>query len=314
MNSISNPWLNVAPSTMRRISEATERNLFWIRDVSGAYGFLVQSNRPFIDTSKIVQLFGIDVIKKNAGEGGELYLVLRETDDWEIFLAVCRDLISHAIGSENDNAMAEKIEERLKRWQKLLAFARTKLTPEIQMGLFAELRTLHDLLIPRIGLGRAVRSWVGPEADRQDFLLDSAALEVKCYKASKGDRVTVSSAHQLASDKPHLYLVIYGVTPSDRGLSVASLADSINTELDLNGLTDEKLDFEDKLAKFGYFFKLQPENLSTFLVDTLKSFEVRHGFPRLVPSQVASEIVSVKYVLDLSRCREFSIPVSELDF
>jgi hypothetical protein len=92
------------------------------------------------------------------------------------------------------------------------------------------------------------------------------------------------------------------------------LADSINTELDRHGLSEEKVDFEEKLAKFGYFFKLQHENLSRFLIDTLKSFEVREGFPRLVPSQVASEIISVKYVLDLSRCREFGVRVAELVF
>jgi hypothetical protein len=210
--------------------------------------------------------------------------------------------------------MAEKVEQRLKRWQKLLSLVRNKLTPEVQMGLFAELQALQDILVPRIGLGQAVRSWVGPEADRQDFLLDSAALEVKCYKATKGDQVTISSAYQLTSEKTHLYLVAYSVTPSDNGLSIASLAKSINTELDRHRLAEEKVDFEDNLAKFGYFFECQNANLSKFLIDTVTAFEVREGFPRLVPSQVASEIISVKYVLNLSGCRNYSIPVAELVF
>ncbi len=314
MNDLLDPWKGLAPYTMRRVSEITERNLFWIRDANGAHGFLVQSNKRFIDSSKVMKLYGIDVIKKNARTGGELYLILREPDDWEIFLIVCKDLIAHAIGSENDATMAEKVEERLKRWQKLLSLARHKLTPEVQMGLFAELQALQDILVPRIGLGQAVRSWVGPDAEMQDFLLDSAALEVKCYKVTKGDRVTISSAHQLTSDKAHLYLVAYSVTPSDNGLSVDSLAGSIKAELDRNGLDEEKVDFEEKLAKYGYFFGFQNENLSRFLIDNLQAFEVRETFPRLVPAQVASEIISVKYVLDLSRCRDFSVPVSELVF
>ena len=312
MSDVFNPWLSVAPSTMRRINETTERNLFWFREPNAAHGFLVQSDRPFTDPSKVIQLYGIDVIKKNVGNKGELYLVLRQADDWEIFLAVCKDLIARALESESDEVMAEKVEDRLKRWQKLLSLIRNKLTPEVQMGLFAELHSLQNILVPRIGLGHAVRSWVGPEADRQDFLLDTAALEIKCYKASKGDRVTISSAHQLTSDKTYLYLIAYSVTPSDTGLSVASLAESINAELHRYGLTEEKVDFEDKLAKFGYFFEFQKENLSRFLIDTSKAFEVRDGFPRLVPSQVASEIISVKYVLDLSGCCEYSIPVAEL--
>jgi hypothetical protein len=313
MSNVLNPWESVAPSTMRRINEATERNLFWIRDANGDYGFFVQSGTPFSDPSRVIQLRGIDVIKKNETNGSELYIILRVADDWELFLTVCKDLIAHALESQNDSTMAEKVEERLNRWQKLLSLAKNKLTAEIQMGLFAELRALQDILVPRLGLGQAVRSWVGPDSDRQDFLLDSAALEVKCYKATKGDCVTISSAHQLTSDKTHLYLVAYSVTPSEKGLSIASLAEYINTELECHGLNEEKVDFEDKLARFGYFFKLPRENLSTFLIDTLKSFEVRDGFPRLVPSQVASEIISVKYVLDLSRCREFSVPVSDLE-
>jgi len=314
LSNVFDPWQSVKPSTMRRINETTERNLFWIRDATGAHGFLVRSDQPFTDPSKVVQLYGIDVIKKNEANEGELYLILREADDWEIFLTVCKDLILHALESDNDTAMAEKVEQRLKRWQKLLSMARNTLTPEVQMGLFAELQALQDILVPRIGLSQAVRSWVGPEADKQDFLLDSAALEVKCYKATKGDRVTISSAHQLTSDKAHLYLVAYSVTPSDNGLSVAFLAESINTELNHHGLAEEKVDFEEKLAKYGYFFGFQNTNLSRFLVDALRAFEIREGFPRLVPTQVASEIVSVKYVLDLSRCREFSIPVAELVF
>ena len=312
LSNVLNPWQSLETSSMRRINETTERNLFWIRDVNGAQGFLVRSDQPFRDPSKVIQLYGIDVIKKNEANEGELYLILREADDSEIFLTVCKDLILHALETENDTAMAEKVEERLKRWQKLLSLARNSLTPEVQMGLFAELQALQDILVPRIGLSQAVRSWVGPEADKQDFLLDSATLEVKCYKATKGDRVTISSAHQLTSDKAHLYLVAYCVTPSDNGLSVACLAESINTELDRYGLAEEKVDFEEKLAKYGYFYGFQNTNLSRFLIDTLRAFEVREGFPRLVPAQVASEIVSVKYVLDLSRCREFGIPVTEL--
>lgn len=312
MSNLNNPWESLAPSSMRRIKETTERNLFWIRDTNGSFGFLVQSSRPFSDPSKVVQLYGIDVIKRNVGRQGDLYLILRDSDDWEIFFAVCNDLITQSLESKSDDALEKKVEERLKRWQRLLSLPRDKLTSETQMGLFAELRALQDILVPRIGLAQAIRSWVGPEADRQDFLLDSAALEVKCYKATKGECVTISSAHQLASDKTHLYLIAYSVTPSDNGQSIASLAEYISTELDRLCLNDEKFDFEEKLAKFGFFFKLPTGIFSKFLIDTLRCFEVQDGFPRFLPSQVPSGIISVKYALDLSRCHKFSVRVTEI--
>src|SRR5687767_10541554 len=101
------------PNSKRRIEEWSERNLFWITDIKGAYGFNIQSSRPFDDSSSDLRLKGIEIGKRNDDEGANFYLVLSRTDDWPIFHVLCLDLISAAISSSSDRTMISAIEARL---------------------------------------------------------------------------------------------------------------------------------------------------------------------------------------------------------
>ncbi len=156
-------------------------------------------------------LKGISVLKRNSPEGfGELFLILNDHDDWELFKILCDDLTAAAVQCGADEEIIDAAEIRLRRWHLLLKREiRRELTVEVQMGLFSELLCLRDLVAPMTGIKQAADSWVGPLSDKQDFLLENSAAEVKSYRTSRGPVVEISSVQQLNSEKESLFLITY---------------------------------------------------------------------------------------------------------
>jgi len=209
--------------------------------------------------------------------------------------------------------MINAVEIRLKKWQELLKIDTTsKLTIEKQMGLFSELLCLKEIIIPKKGILQAVISWVGPEFDKQDFLLDHSAVEVKSFRVSKGPIVSISSLQQLQCEKETLYLLVYGLTPSDKGISLDFIIDSIKELINQNANFDTLTLFENKLKDYGYIPELINEPLQKFISNTPKAYIVSESFPKINPKDVKSPIISVKFSIDLSKCVEFEIPVTSL--
>lgn len=311
----NNPWGNMPESSKRRISEETDRNLFWMTDLRGAYSFCIQTADAFEDTKWTINLKGISVLKRNSqDQRGELILVLNNREDWQIFKILCDDLTTEALRCETDRKMIAAAEARLKRWQQLLKQdLHRELTTEVQMGLFSELLCLHDIIASKIGIEQAVSAWVGPDLDKQDFLMERSAVEVKSYRTSKGSTVSISSAQQLTSDKESLFLVVYGLTPTDNGQSIENIADSIK-EL-IASSSGESLDlFENKLAQYGYIPEVLKEPLMKFVRDKTRAYFVTDQFPKIDAQNIQSQIVSIKYTIDLSRCVDFEIDLTSLNF
>ena len=299
-----NPWAGMPSNSRRRIEEWSERNLFWITDIKGAYGFNIRSSKPFDDSSTKLRLKGIDIGKRNSDDGADFFLVLSRTEDWQIFQVLCSDLISAAVKAESDRAMISAVETRLRRWQQLLkSDLQKQLTIETQMGLFSELLCLRDVIAPQIGLGSAVRKWGGPDSDKQDFVCDSSAVEVKSYSSSKGPTITVSSAQQLWSDKENLYLIAYGLSRSDTGKTIDDLNREILKLLEAD--EDVKELFEGKVGQYGFVPEFNTGELFRFAADGRRFYHVFGSFPRIDPGLLASAITSVRYSIDLGRCTPF---------
>lgn len=306
-----NPWAGMPSNSKRRIEEWSERNLFWITDIKGGYGFNIHSSEPFDDSSTRLRLKGIDIGKRNTDTGADFFLVLSRNDDWQIFQVLCSDLISTAINTASDRAMISAIEARLRRWQQLLkSDPQRQLTVEAQMGLFSELLCLRDVIGPQIGLGNAVRKWGGPDFDKQDFVCDSAAVEVKSYVSSKGPTVTISSAQQLWSDKDSLYLVAYGVSQSETGGTVEDLDKEILVLLERDEAAKEL--FEAKVGQYGFVPELYVGELVKFVADARRLYLISESFPRIDPGLLAGEITAVKYAIDLARCGRFEVTENAL--
>jgi hypothetical protein len=304
---IENPWISMAESSQRRVGSDATHNLFWITDLQGNYGFCMQAEKNIIFINEKIKLKGISILKRNSNKNYmELFLILNNKEDWQIFLSLCEDLMSVTKRYDTNEKMISAVEIRLKRWQQLLKKdSNQRFSIERQMGLFSELLCLKDVVTMKNGINQAIVSWVGPEFDKQDFLMDNIVIEVKSHRTSRGEIVHISSLQQLQCEKP-LYLMSYALTCTENGLSVEDISRSIR-EL-LIPESNEMLDlFENKLIEYGYIPEINKEPLQKFILDKQKVFCVSDSFPKIVPKNVKSQIPSVKYSIDLSQCYEFEV-------
>ena len=309
----NNPWVKMSASSQRRIDFETQHNLFWVKDINGNYGFCLQSENGFRIDENTIKLRGISILKRNINEDIiELFLILSNKEEWEIFLSLCEDLVAVTKKYNSDITMIIAVENRLKRWQQLLRQERNlALTIEKQMGLFSELLCLRDFVAKKASVKQSIVSWVGPEADKQDFLLDDIIIEVKSHRTTKGDFAYISSYHQLNSDKEPLYLFSYALTISENGQSIEDISQDIKLLVadEPNEIVEQ---FDSKLADYGYVPELNREPLQKFIVDKLKVFHVSDSFPKISAKDIKCQIIAVKYTIDLAQCSEHEVNVDSL--
>ncbi|ADU29400.1 hypothetical protein Bcell_1131 [Evansella cellulosilytica DSM 2522] len=305
---MNNPWTELNYLNKIRVKESIKYNAFWIRDALNKYGLLIQCDENFILPKREIKLKGIEVKLDNTSTPNQLILLLKESKDWEIFLVLCNDLIN--VMKQNEKEIIVKVMKRLVRWQKLLQRTTLNLlSKEEQMGLFSELKILKDYLIPRYGYSRSINSWVGALGDKQDFLLENLAIEIKSYRITSGNSVWISSKEQLNSEKNPLYLVACAINEIYKGETIVDLVNSITGAIDDNNLLEE---FMEKVELYGYIPEIQKDSLSKFSMEQINVFEVREEFPKIHYDHVSPLITNLKYRIDLSGCSQFKVKVDEI--
>ena len=310
---INNPWEDMGVSTKRRVDGLDRKfECSWVVDYYGKYGYLIESGSIFEDSTSQLRLKGVTVTSQNIKGNSQLLFLLEEKENWQIFFALCTDLTSASHNQDSDKNFILAVQARLKRWQDLLKLTQGKsMSREMQMGLFTELTCLKDMLEPRIGIKQAITSWVGPEADKQDFLLDECILEVKSYRTSKTQAANISSLGQLYSEKEPIYLISYALTTSENGQSINDLIGEIEL---LIGEGDDGLieAFNIKLDGYGYVPDMPDRPLLKFIVDSEKAYHVSDEFPKFIPTDAPPEIFNLKYAVDLSKCGQFLVDINDI--
>ena len=307
-----NPWIDMASSTRRRVDALAGHSVFWFTDLKGNYGLYVKAGKPFDNLDKSINLKGISMVRKSPEEGsGELFLILNNNDDWQIFYILCLDLIAATKQHKTDEKLIDAVVLRLKRWHHLLQRVKNEMSMEKQMGLFSELSCLLEIIAPETGYRQAIISWVGPEEDKQDFLLDSAVVEIKSYRTSKGETVYISSLEQLYSEKQPLFLLSYALTVSDNGMNLEDIISGINKKIEEESEEIIGL-FGSKLIEYGYTPEFRHKTMYKFSVDKMNCYKVVPSFPRILSNNVDSRIKTVKYSIDLTLCREYKSELSEI--
>ena len=311
ISEINDPWERMAVSTERRID--SNHNLFWIRNSEGNYGFVIKAEKPFSKLENDFKIRGVTIIKRVVDHlHSELYLVLNSNHDWQIFHTLCLDLVRICDSAINHNKMISAVESRLRKWQLfLMNDSRASLSLKIQMGLFSELLCLKNIVIPNLGYKEGILSWVGPNFDKQDFSTKDLLIEVKSFLSSKGPIIHISSVHQLDTQKEPLYLLAYGLTLTDRGISILDLIDDLSA-LFANESSHLLELFENKLIAYGYMSGISEGSFSKFSIDNVNSFSVSHDFPKILSLNLRTQIKSVNYTIDLVGCKEFEIDINSI--
>ncbi|XPV75767.1 MAG: PD-(D/E)XK motif protein [Desulfovibrio sp.] len=316
---MNNPWIGISqPSNdirARRVDKNHPLNLFWAKDFRGRYLFLFEvGERP--SSSNLPELAGVQIFLTGEDEKCSLVLVLSEAANWEMFFALCQDLVHVSKGSKTNSSGFNVILSRLLRWHEFLKKARSGLlTEEAIKGLIGELFFLKKHLIPRFGSPASLNYWTGPEGSPQDFSVNSAAIEIKCQSGTTAPKVRISNIDQLCPQLPEMFLWVVTL-----GKSHEEQEDSVNLPNLINSLRElleaDSVDlaerFDDLLYQVGYFESERYKEFSYIIVSE-QCFEVKEGFPRICPGVVRDGISHVSYSIELNSCLPFEAKPSWME-
>ena len=314
---MNNPWEQITqPATdvnALRANAEHPLDLFWAKDHLGKYLFIYECP---IEADIIVRdtpdLIGVETIAipSSSGSSSRLVLILKEKTNWELFFALCNDILSATITVREPEKAPATILHRLRRWQDFLKKNRSDILSEEKIkGLIGELIFLKDHLIPKFGGADAVKFWQGPEGAPQDFNINESAVEVKCQLGGTTPNVKISSADQLCSQLPKLFLLVVtlGRTTeiNNEALNLPSLiTDIIN---DLEKVSSSSLNrFQDLLLEAGYYYSDKYLEYNYLLLGE-QAYTVSDGFPRICPDDLNPGIIKVTYNINLADCIPFEI-------
>lgn len=313
---MNNPWDDIAPPkseiSARRVDHTHPLDFFWACNHTNQY-MLIYEFSSTESREKIVfpDLSGIQPgIFSSENDTGtyKLVLILKEQENWEIFLSLCKDLVIATRHAKNSLAAIRIIVQRLSRWKELLNTNRTNLLSEEKIkGLIGELLFLKNHLSPSFGIGQAVKFWQGPDGSPQDFNVNDCAIEIKCQSGVSAPFVRISSAEQLCPQLPKMYLFIVtlGSTTTDHNnvINIPTLVREIR-EMLIDKPTATSLRFSDLLYATGYMDSSRYLYFNYVLAGE-KMFQVSDGFPRICPDHIHSGIAKLSYMINLSSCTPF---------
>lgn len=267
---------------------------------------------PASATNGLLVTAGVAVMPgTHAEHGTTLDLVLRASSHTDIFTALVADLV--VVLSQATTEPGQVMVDRLEEWRRMLASVGPDgLSPERQRGLFGELSTLSDLLLPAFGAA-AVFAWTGPDQQLQDFQFELGSVEVKTVAGHDANRVRISSERQLDDAGPgNLFLVTLALEARQggRGSSLPELVARVRRQASGLGVTTE---LEQRLVRAGYL------DTQSHLYDDRRYalrqrlvHRVRDGFPRITERTRPVGVTDVSYALDLLAAAPFAVDPGEM--
>ena len=321
-----NPWREIetpkeaAGFNARRIPDvgSSAWGLYWGVDRHRHCLLILQHDAGRRPTHRLPTLRGLRVETHATGDGRETLLVLRLTagEHRDLFYRLCDDIVKATRVADSGEEALERVVVRTWRWHRLLRGGRDgRLSREEQKGLIGELRVLEQLLLPAVGAGDAVRSWVGPLGEARDFRIGLVGVEAKA-RAPLAPTVRISSPEQLDStDTSRLFLhvtdVAAGTEDSD---SAWTVTDAVRRTR--NAIVDRDMsavgEFEDRVLAVGFDWADDYSD-HPWTVAGVSSYEVVEGFPRLTPSDIPGGVGDVRYGIVLAQCEDFRVGAQDLN-
>jgi len=316
-----NPWKEIKLPTKDvsalRADPQHPLDLFWAMDNIGRYLFIYEypSNSDVIINDP-PELEGIDVISMTVDSNSRLILVLKEKINWELFLALCNDLINSTIHINSPKTASSTILQRLRRWNEFLKKKRLDILSEEKIkGLIGELLFIKRHLIPTYGICDPIDFWIGPEGTPQDFNINNSTVEVKCQSGGSNPTIKISSAEQLFSQLPNLFLYVVTL-----GKSSFDSTDSLNLPILISDIVN-RLEtesnhlnkFQDKLMEVGYYYSDKYLDYN-YILSNENMYKIIDDFPRICPNDLKDGITKLTYNVSLSECLPFEISINNMEF
>ena len=320
---MNNPWDQItSPADDVNAIRADSKHpldMFYAKDHIGRYLFVYE----YPDNSDVIindppDLVGVETISMPSSRGASrLVLILKEKANWELFLALCNDLLTATKQIMTPKTASATILHRLRRWQDFLKKTRLDILSEENIkGLIGELLFLKNHLIPKFGSADAVKFWIGPEGAPQDFNINECAVEVKCQLGGTTPNVKISSADQLFSQMPKLFLFVVTL-----GKTTKDSKDAVNLPsviLDITECLEQESSsslnrFQDLLMQAGYYYSEKYFEFN-YLFSDERAYHVADNFPRICPNELKSGIIRLSYNISLAECSPYEIDILTWEF
>ena len=307
------PWKGLTPTADqiigRRVDGEHPLDAFWIKASDGSPGLLLRSIDPSRVPEKLPRPRGLTFEVISDVPHAEARMLLREHEDREVFLTLCKDVLSYSGGSATAADATSNVFRRLSHWHSLMTRGRASAMSAYEIrGLIGELCVL-ERLIASAGFAAALSAWVAPDEHPQDFACEERLIEVKARLSGSRQVVRISSLAQLEPAQLPLTLVVVELVASE-GTDAATLS-QICTRLVEHArlLGPQMVDrIEAALFKRGYI-QLDAYEAEAYRVAGMTAYDCRTGFPMLLRSEVDTRIPEAKYMVDLSLVGEFAISV-----
>ena len=321
MTSNYSPWADIPFAARgqffrRRVDTEANFALFWFRDDAGHPGLLIEISRLIspasLQEARIsIRDITVDVIEVAQESIRALIIKLEDTQNQDVFLKLCLDLIEHVKASEQNQDTFHAICKRLKKWQSLLSGkARNLLSANEVRGLYAELYFLAELLEgDRSRESTVIQGWKGPEKTQHDFILNDMAVEIKSIAGDQRGKVRITSEDQLDTHLEKLYLRVYFLSEArDGGESLNAIVKRIINQLTYG---ENRELFELKLESARYI-DIPDYDLPIFSVKDCRTYLVLDDFPRITRKNLPEGIEAVAYDLVLAGIDRFRISGTEI--
>jgi hypothetical protein len=246
---------------------------------------------------------------------GEFRLVCRLTvhdpELLEKFGTVAKD-IAFSCSPFKNTQLFLRVQERIKSWANFLRPSRGGLTRSEFVGLLGELFVLSEHLLPALSPDDAIKAWIGADDKKQDFALDSWAIEVKTSLSGDQQVITISSLEQLERITEKLYLLRVVASPAadGSGVSLESLYEKTLEAVEHDVLLEGE--FIRKAAQL-YGRASESQLADRFKIIDVSTFDVTDEFPYIKRSDVQSAVVNARYDLAVSALAPFKVDLEPQD-
>lgn len=215
----------------------------------------------------------------------------------DVFEVLACDLIEVARHAPSAPAALTAVTRRLEAWQACLRVRRQRLSREHQIGLLGELLVYRDVAA-RLGHPFAIEAWQGPLDGIHDFSTSGVALEVKSV-VGVGSFVQISHLDQLRTDGIRaLAIARMRFAETADGQSLAEVIAELRALIDQEA-PHARHEFDDRLLRAGcYDFGSDSDEPVRAVLQDQRVYEVRDGFPRLIPELVPAGIIDASYSVD----------------
>lgn len=263
----------------------------------------------FISTIRPFELESTKEIKVTQGkEIDNVYWTcfdLLNDDVKNIFFVFCDSIVESIVDYKDDLEALRSLRERYYSW-KLLLRSKGKMPYEIYQGLYGELYFLKTELANKVGIEKAILSWVGPEGYSKDFSINDTWFEIKTIGTSSTS-VRINSLAQLESNVNGHLVIIIVEKMSDQFENelccVSTLYRSILNQINSHEIREN---FINKVLKYGFIDDEIALNNTRFDVKNINYYSVDSKFPKLTRETIKMSAISqVTYDLIISAIEKY---------